>query len=106
MAYGSDYAEGTDILKFLKLDSDGNLRIYSSPKGSGSTATERWAAVSDQCQVFGYCGDLGICSYNDTSPFVDVLQRILYQSIRMIVGKGIRGRWRFKIVLVVQLCCS
>ncbi|GMP97429.1 hypothetical protein CsSME_00045686 [Camellia sinensis var. sinensis] len=35
MAYGSDYAEGTDILRFLKLDSDGNLRIYSSPKGSG-----------------------------------------------------------------------
>ncbi|KAI8013038.1 G-type lectin S-receptor-like serine/threonine-protein kinase [Camellia lanceoleosa] len=68
MAYGSDYAEGTDILRFLKLDSDGNLRIYSSPKGSGPIPTERWAAVSDQCQVFGYCGDLGICSYNDTSP--------------------------------------
>ncbi|CAL5387590.1 unnamed protein product [Camellia sinensis] len=68
MDYGSDYAEGTDILRFLKLDSDGNLRIYSSPKGSGPNPTERWAAVSDQCQVFGYCGDLGICSYNDTSP--------------------------------------
>ncbi|KAI8015232.1 G-type lectin S-receptor-like serine/threonine-protein kinase [Camellia lanceoleosa] len=53
MAYGSDYAEGTDILRFLKLDNDGNLRIYSSPKDSGSTATERWAVVSDQCQVFG-----------------------------------------------------
>ncbi|KAF5945988.1 hypothetical protein HYC85_016216 [Camellia sinensis] len=32
MAYGSDYAERTDILRFLKLESDGNLRIYSSPK--------------------------------------------------------------------------
>ncbi|XP_058219219.1 G-type lectin S-receptor-like serine/threonine-protein kinase At1g34300 [Rhododendron vialii] len=67
VAYSSDYAEGSDILRFLKLDSDGNLRIYSSARGSG-TQTEGWAAVSDQCQVFGYCGDLGICSYNDSSP--------------------------------------
>ncbi|KAH7860179.1 hypothetical protein Vadar_010245 [Vaccinium darrowii] len=67
VAYSSDYAEGSDILRFLKLDSDGNLRIYSSARGSG-TQTERWAAVSDQCQVFGYCGDLGICSFNDSSP--------------------------------------
>lgn len=67
MAYSSDYAEGSDILRFLKLDSDGNLRIYSSARGSGTT-TVRWAAVSDQCQVFGYCGNLGVCSYNDTNP--------------------------------------
>ncbi|KAI8032110.1 G-type lectin S-receptor-like serine/threonine-protein kinase [Camellia lanceoleosa] len=37
MAYGSDYAEEADILRFLKLDSDENLRIYSSPKGSDPT---------------------------------------------------------------------
>ncbi|XP_028082282.1 G-type lectin S-receptor-like serine/threonine-protein kinase At1g34300 [Camellia sinensis] len=37
MAYGSDYAKETDILRFLKLDSDENLRIYSSPKGNGPT---------------------------------------------------------------------
>lgn len=28
----------------------------------------RWAALSDQCQIFGFCGNLGICSYNDTTP--------------------------------------
>ncbi|OAY58573.1 G-type lectin S-receptor-like serine/threonine-protein kinase At1g34300 [Manihot esculenta] len=66
MAYSNDYAEGSDILRFLKLDSDGNLRIYSSALGSGTT-TMRWAALTDQCQVFGYCGNLGICSYNDSS---------------------------------------
>ncbi|KAJ9146021.1 hypothetical protein P3X46_028341 [Hevea brasiliensis] len=66
MAYSNDYAEGTNILRFLKLDSDGNLRIYSSALGSGTT-TMRWAALTDQCQVFGYCGNLGICSYNDSS---------------------------------------
>ncbi|CAN6543777.1 unnamed protein product [Malus baccata var. baccata] len=67
VAYSSDYAEGGDILRFLKLGSDGNLRIYSSTRGSG-TVTERWAAVTDQCEVFGYCGDMGVCTYNDTDP--------------------------------------
>lgn len=66
MAYSSDYAEGTDILRFLRLDTDGNLRIYSSARGSG-TKTVRWAAVSNQCEVFGYCGNMGICTYNDSS---------------------------------------
>ncbi|KAK4279784.1 hypothetical protein QN277_011505 [Acacia crassicarpa] len=66
IAYSSDYAEGSDVLRILKIDSDGNLRIYSSSRNSG-TATARWAAV-DQCEVFGYCGNYGICSYNDTDP--------------------------------------
>ncbi|TXG53164.1 hypothetical protein EZV62_022333 [Acer yangbiense] len=70
VAYSSDYAEGSDILRFLKLESDGNLRIRSSSRGSG-TVTPRWSAVTDQCQVFGYCGNMGICSYNDSNsdPF-------------------------------------
>lgn len=67
LAYSSDYAEEGDIYRFLKLDNDGNLRIYSTVRGSG-TVTARWSAVSDQCQVFGFCGDMGICSYNNTSP--------------------------------------
>ncbi|RXI00288.1 hypothetical protein DVH24_037836 [Malus domestica] len=67
VAYSSDYAEVGDILRFLKLGNDGNLRIYSSTRGSG-TVTERWAAVTDQCEVFGYCGDMGVCTYNDTDP--------------------------------------
>ncbi|KAJ4849521.1 hypothetical protein Tsubulata_021103 [Turnera subulata] len=66
VAYSNDYAEGTDVLRFLKLDTDGNLRMYSSDRGSGRT-TMRWAALTDQCQVYGYCGNFGICSYNDTS---------------------------------------
>ncbi|PIA40965.1 hypothetical protein AQUCO_02300025v1 [Aquilegia coerulea] len=67
MAYSSDYGEGTDIFRYLRLDSDGNLRIYSSDRGSG-TSTERWAAVLDQCRVYGWCGNMGICSYNDSTP--------------------------------------
>lgn len=66
IAYSSDYAEGSDVLRTLKIDSDGNLRIYSSARGSGSV-NSRWAAV-DQCEVFGYCGSYGICSYNESDP--------------------------------------
>ncbi|KAI3820063.1 hypothetical protein L1987_13919 [Smallanthus sonchifolius] len=68
MAYSSDYAEGPDIFRFTKLDNDGNLRIYSSSLGNTGNPNVRWAAVSDQCQVFGYCGNLGICSYNGSDP--------------------------------------
>ncbi|KAK9169056.1 hypothetical protein Syun_001196 [Stephania yunnanensis] len=28
-------------------------------------ATERRAVVVDQCMVYGWCGNMGICSYND-----------------------------------------
>lgn len=67
VVYSSDYAEGSSVFRFLKLDADGNLRIYSVG-GSSAVANQRWAAVSDQCQVFGYCGNFGICSYNDSEP--------------------------------------
>ncbi|KAI4352832.1 hypothetical protein L6164_007046 [Bauhinia variegata] len=66
VAYSSDYAEG-DVLRTLKFDSDGNLRIYSNSRGTG-TSTARWATVQDQCKVFGFCGTNGICSYNDSNP--------------------------------------
>ncbi|KAL9260926.1 G-type lectin S-receptor-like serine/threonine-protein kinase-like protein, partial [Drosera capensis] len=67
MAYSSDYAGSGDFIRVLKLEGDGNLKILSSPSGNGST-TVSWIAVSDQCEVYGYCGNMGICSYNDTDP--------------------------------------
>jgi hypothetical protein len=67
VAYSSNYGESGDMLRFLRLDADGNLRAYSAARGSNA-ATEQWSAVADQCQVFGYCGDMGVCSYNGTSP--------------------------------------
>ena len=66
-ATGGGYVEGSDELRIMKLDSDGNLRIYSSSRGSGS-AEIRWVAVEDQCEVFGYCGANGICRYKDSVP--------------------------------------
>ncbi|WCJ30684.1 lectin protein kinase family protein [Euphorbia peplus] len=67
VVYGNDYGEPGEILRFLKLDNDGNLRMYSSQRGSGNK-TETWAAVEDQCRVYGYCGELGVCSYVDSNP--------------------------------------
>nr|XP_010911911.3 G-type lectin S-receptor-like serine/threonine-protein kinase At1g34300 [Elaeis guineensis] len=67
IAYSSDYAESAVAMRFVRLDSDGNLRAYSVASGS-ITATSRWSAVADQCTDFGWCGNMGICSYNDTSP--------------------------------------
>ncbi|XP_073052734.1 LOW QUALITY PROTEIN: G-type lectin S-receptor-like serine/threonine-protein kinase At1g34300 [Primulina eburnea] len=87
LAYASDYAEEGDILWFLKLDNDGNLRLYSSARGSG-TSTMRWAAVSDQCQVFGFCGDMGICSYNDSSPVCGCPSQNFYLIDQMDSRKG------------------
>ncbi|KAF8757452.1 hypothetical protein HU200_010973 [Digitaria exilis] len=67
VAYSSNYGEAVDMLRFVRLDADGNLRAYSVARGSNS-ATAQWSAVEDQCGVFGYCGDMGVCGYNGTSP--------------------------------------
>ncbi|XP_065876145.1 G-type lectin S-receptor-like serine/threonine-protein kinase At1g34300 [Euphorbia lathyris] len=74
VVYSDDYAEPGEILRFLKLDNDGNLRIYSSQRGSG-IKKERWAAVQDQCRVYGYCGELGMCSYSNSNPVCGCLSR-------------------------------
>ncbi|GKU90834.1 hypothetical protein SLEP1_g4779 [Rubroshorea leprosula] len=65
-AYSTDYGEGDNVFRFLRLDSDGNLRIYSATSENNGTVS--WAAVLDQCLVFGYCGNLGICSYINENP--------------------------------------
>lgn len=83
--YSDDYGEGSNTFRFLKLDDDGNLRIYSSASRNTGPVSSHWSAVADQCLVYGYCGNFGICGYNDTTPvclcpsgnfdFVDVNDR-------------------------------
>ncbi|GMJ02190.1 hypothetical protein like AT1G34300 [Hibiscus trionum] len=69
MAFSTDYGEGNDVFRFLRMDGDGNLRIYStSGNGGAGNVTPTWAAVTDQCRVFGFCGDMGICRYEDSNP--------------------------------------
>ncbi|KAJ4917786.1 G-type lectin S-receptor-like serine/threonine-protein kinase [Raphanus sativus] len=62
------YSEFRYTFRFLKLDDDGNLRIYSAASRDSGTVSPHWSAVDDQCLVYGYCGNFGICSYNDTTP--------------------------------------
>ncbi|KAK1300772.1 G-type lectin S-receptor-like serine/threonine-protein kinase [Acorus calamus] len=55
-------------MRFIRLDTDGNLRAYSLSEYSGSTPSAEWSAVEDQCEVFGYCGNMGICTYKAARP--------------------------------------
>ncbi|KAL1543918.1 hypothetical protein AAHA92_20831 [Salvia divinorum] len=67
MARGSVYGDSSDgILRFVKLDCDGNMRMYSSALSEGvGNRVVRWTAVSDQCEVFGFCGSYGVCRYDE-----------------------------------------
>ncbi|KAG8378369.1 hypothetical protein BUALT_Bualt08G0130300 [Buddleja alternifolia] len=69
MARDNDYGQvSNNSLRFVQLDCDGNMRIYSSSLNNGrGNRIVRWTAVSDQCQVFGYCGNFGVCSYDEVS---------------------------------------
>ncbi|KAK8572168.1 hypothetical protein V6N12_028229 [Hibiscus sabdariffa] len=69
MAFSTDYGEGNGVFRFLRMDGDGNLRIYStSGNGGAGNMAPTWAAVTDQCRVFGFCGDMGVCRYGDSNP--------------------------------------
>lgn len=60
--FGDDH---NDTIKFrlLRLDVDGNLRMYSWDQ---QTMMWRpvWQALENQCKVFAACGEQGICSLN------------------------------------------
>ncbi|KAJ4846098.1 hypothetical protein Tsubulata_016737 [Turnera subulata] len=47
VAYSNDYGEGSDVFRFLRIDSNGNLRMYSSTRGTG-IATVTWTALADR----------------------------------------------------------
>ncbi|KAF8106291.1 hypothetical protein N665_0144s0003 [Sinapis alba] len=67
----NDYGEGEGgVFRFLKMEEDGNLRIFSVSKGS-EIQTQTWVAVADQCQVFGFCGNFGICRYDGFVPICE-----------------------------------
>ncbi|XWS73415.1 hypothetical protein CRYUN_Cryun02cG0126300 [Craigia yunnanensis] len=67
-----DFEDRFVALRHLRIDSDGNLRIYS---WSTSLRAWRvgWQAVENQCHVFGSCGLYSICGFNSTGPICDCL---------------------------------
>ncbi|KAJ0714062.1 putative protein kinase RLK-Pelle-SD-2b family transcription factor WD40-like family [Helianthus annuus] len=62
-----DFGESSVSLRHLRMDQDGNLRIYSWDKVA-RTWRVGWQAVEDQCNVFGSCGLYSVCGYNSTAP--------------------------------------
>lgn len=67
-----DFGDPSVSFRHLRIDRDGNLRIYSWDNGScGWKAV--WQAVEDQCSVFGSCGLFSVCGYNSSGPVCDCL---------------------------------
>ncbi|KAM6592733.1 hypothetical protein CsatA_000436 [Cannabis sativa] len=62
--FGEDHND-TVHYRYLRLDVDGNLRLYSWEEVS-QTWRHVWQAVENQCNVFATCGYNGICVYTET----------------------------------------
>lgn len=58
-AFGQDHNDSVKY-RFLRLDVDGNLRLYSWVEASQAWKAV-WQAVENQCKVFATCGQHGIC---------------------------------------------
>ncbi|KAM7500194.1 hypothetical protein LguiA_024608 [Lonicera macranthoides] len=61
--FGEDHSDPDVKFRFLRLDVDGNLRLYSWVQAS-SLWRSVWQAVENQCNVFDTCGLSGICVFN------------------------------------------
>lgn len=59
--FGEDHNDSVRY-RFLRLDVDGNLRLYSWVEASQSWRSV-WQAVENQCKVFATCGQHGICLF-------------------------------------------
>lgn len=67
--YGDDHNDSDVKYRILRLDVDGNLRLYSWIEASRSWRSI-WHAISNQCNVFATCGLNGLCLYNSSGSAV------------------------------------
>lgn len=67
-AIGEDHNDNVRF-RLLRLDVDGNLRMYSWDEVSKSWISV-WQAVENQCDVFATCGNHGICTFANSSHAV------------------------------------
>lgn len=61
--FGDDHGDSSVVFRFIRLDVDGNLRMYSLTGRSNSWASV-WQALQNQCDVFATCGLHGLCFFN------------------------------------------
>ncbi|KAF5819943.1 putative protein kinase RLK-Pelle-SD-2b family [Helianthus annuus] len=80
-----DLGDGSVSLRHLRMDQDGNLRIYSWDDDVRAWRIG-WQAVEDQCDVFGSCGLYSVCGYNSTGPVCGCLYSDSLDS-----GNGVSG---------------
>ncbi|CAA6653659.1 unnamed protein product [Spirodela intermedia] len=62
-----DFKDPTVALRHLRIDLDGNLRIYSWVAAESSWKIS-WQAVQNQCDVFGFCGLYSLCGSTPPAP--------------------------------------
>ncbi|XP_054800380.1 G-type lectin S-receptor-like serine/threonine-protein kinase SD3-1 isoform X2 [Prosopis cineraria] len=62
--FGEDHNDSVNY-RFLRLDSDGNLRLYSWIE-TAQLWRPVWQAVENQCKVFATCGQRGVCGFTDS----------------------------------------
>ncbi|KMT14328.1 hypothetical protein BVRB_4g071120 [Beta vulgaris subsp. vulgaris] len=62
-----DFQDSSVSLRHLRIDTDGNLRIYSWYNGLKMWKVG-WQAVENQCNVFGSCGLYSLCGFNSSGP--------------------------------------
>ncbi|XP_057999800.1 G-type lectin S-receptor-like serine/threonine-protein kinase SD3-1 isoform X2 [Hevea brasiliensis] len=62
--FGDDHNDAVNF-RLLRLDVDGNLRMYSWEAVSKSWRSV-WQAVENQCNVFATCGEHGVCVFNSS----------------------------------------
>ncbi|KAJ4770199.1 Serine/threonine-protein kinase [Rhynchospora pubera] len=56
---------GKGIWRRLTLDPDGNLRLYSLSEEDGTWSVS-WMALTNPCDIHGFCGMNGLCVYAPT----------------------------------------
>lgn len=89
VARSSDYTDNSITIRRIKLEANGNLRSYGWV-ASSATWQQGWSAVEDQCKVYGWCGNFGVCVYNDTAPYCQCPSRDFDQIDPTDASKGCR----------------
>ncbi|XP_024532358.1 G-type lectin S-receptor-like serine/threonine-protein kinase At1g34300 [Selaginella moellendorffii] len=68
--YSLDFTfANTRVMRMLKLEPSGNLRIYSLSTDNSSWNIV-WQAMLLECQIHGVCGPFGLCTYAPRSTCV------------------------------------
>ncbi|KAK9169603.1 hypothetical protein Syun_001743 [Stephania yunnanensis] len=67
-----DFRESSEVLRHVRIDPDGNLRMYYWDADL-HLWNVGWQAVENQCNVFASCGLYSICGYKSTGAVCDCL---------------------------------